>query len=102
MSFKRQYLKKRPICKVTFRLNKKQAKSAETVHIVGEFNNWDVSSTPMKRLKKGAFNAVIDLKKGREYQFRYLLNGTDWENDSNADKYVLTPYGNSQNSVVII
>ena len=102
MSFKRQYLKRRPICKVTFRLNKKQAKSAKTVHIVGEFNDWDVSSTPMKRLKRGAFNAVIDLEKGREYQFRYLLNGTDWENDGNADRYVPTPYGDVENSVVVV
>ncbi len=53
MSVKRQYLKRRSVCKVTFRLNKKQAKSAKSVHIVGEFNNWDVSATPMKRLKKG-------------------------------------------------
>lgn len=102
MSFKRQYLKRRSICKVTFRLNRKQTKSAKTVHIVGEFNNWDVSSIPMKRLKRGAFNAVIDLEKGREYQFCYLLNGTDWENDGNADRYVSTPYGDVENSVVVV
>ncbi len=102
MSVKRQYLKRKPVCKVTFRLNKKQAKSAKSVHIVGEFNNWNVSATPMKRLKKGAFNAVIDLEKGREYQFRYLLNGTDWANDWNADRYVPTPYEDAENSVVIV
>ena len=102
MSVKKQYLKRKPVCKVTFRLNKKQAKSARTVHIVGEFNNWNVSSTPMKKVRKGAFHTVIDLEKGREYQFRYLLDGTNWVNDSDADRYVPTPYGDAENCVVVV
>ncbi len=102
MSIKKQYLKRTPLCKVTFRLSKKQAKSAKTVHLVGEFNRWNVSSTPMRKLRKGAFHAVIDLEKGREYQFRYLLDGTEWINESNADRYVPTPYEDASNSVVVV
>ncbi len=53
MSIKKQYLKKRNVCKVTFRLAKKEtATKASTFHLVGDFNNWDEKSHPMKKLKK--------------------------------------------------
>ena len=102
MSMKKQYLKTKPICKVTFRLPKEAAKPAEAVHIVGEFNNWDIYATPMKKLKSGAFTVTLDLDRGREYQFRYLMDETKWENDWQADKYVPTPYENAENSVVVV
>jgi len=54
------------------------------------------------RLKNGAFTTTIDLKKGRGYQSRYLLDEDKWENESEADRFVPTPYGDSNNSVVII
>ena len=102
MSVKKQYLKTKPICKVTFRLSKEIAKSAETAHVVGEFNDWDVCATPMKKLKKGGFTAIIDLKPGREYQFRYLLDTTIWKNDPDVDKHVFSPYEDVKNSVIIV
>jgi 1,4-alpha-glucan branching enzyme len=99
---KKQYLKTKPVCKVTFRLQKEVAKSAKTVNIVGEFNNWDIYATPMNKLKNGAFTVTLDLGLDMEYQFRYLINETKWENDWDADKYVPTPYGNTENSVVVV
>jgi len=102
MSVKKQYLKKRSWCRVAFRLNRKQARNARTVHIVGDFNDWNPAATPMERLKKGAFNGVVDLETGREYQFRYLLNGTDWVNDPEADRYATTPYGDAKNCVIVV
>lgn len=102
MSIKKQYLKSKPICKVTFRMPKEAANSAEKAHVVGEFNNWDVHATPMKKLKNGAFTVTVDLEQEREYQFRYLVDETKWENDWHADKYVPTSYGDSDNSVVVI
>lgn len=100
MSLKKQYFKKKPLCRVTFRLNKKQARHAGTVHVVGDFNGWNPGATPMKRLKKGAFNVVVDLEPGRAYEFRYLLNGRDWVNDSSAEQYVPTPFGDAENCVI--
>ena len=102
MSIKKQYLKREPVCKVTFRISEEIGKSAETAHVVGEFNNWDFFSAPMKRLKKGAFTATLNLEKGREYQFRYLLDNRNWQNDGDADKLVLTPFGDSENSVIAL
>lgn len=102
MSIKKQYLKTKPLCKVTFRISEKLGNSAGTAHVVGEFNNWDIFSTPMKKLKKGAFTATLDLEKGREYQFRYLLDKKKWENDANADRFEVTPFGDSENSVIAL
>ena len=100
MSIKKQYLKSKPVCKVTFRISEERGNSAGTAYVVGEFNNWDSVSTPMKKLKTGAFTTTLDLVKGREYQFRYLLDNQIWENDADADKYVPTPFGDCENSVI--
>ena len=102
MSIKKKYLKSKPVCKVTFRISEEIGKSAATAHVVGEFNEWDISSTPMKKLKKGAFTATLNLEKGREYQFRYLLDNSHWQNDGDADKLVPSPFGDSENSVIAI
>jgi len=102
MSIKKRYLKSKPVCKVTFKVTKELAHTAKRANIVGEFNNWSLKSNSMKKLKNGSFSATIDLETGKEYQFRYLLDATNWENDLEADKYVPTPYGDSENSVVVI
>ena len=101
MSLKKQYLKRAPICKVTFSLPKEGGGSASAAHVVGDFNDWNETAAPMKRLKNGNFTLTIALESNREYQFRYLLDGQRWENDWNADKYVPNDYG-SENSVVVV
>ena len=56
----------------------------------------------MKKKKDGSFTAKVKLATGREYQYRYLLDGKRWENDWEADKYVPAPFSNTDNSVVIV
>ncbi|MCY7293955.1 isoamylase early set domain-containing protein [Alteromonas sp. a30] len=102
MSLKKQYLKSKPVCKVTFKLNKNEAKAAKNVRLLGDFNNWDRSAAPMKKLKNGNFTATIDLEVGREYQFRYLLDDNEWENDWEADAYMSSPASFDDNSVVAL
>jgi 1,4-alpha-glucan branching enzyme len=87
---------------VTFRLPKAAAGGAKIVHLVGDFNDWSMEQTPMQRLKNGEFKAVVDLAPGREYQFRYLIDRTTWENDWAADRYVKSEFGNCDNSVVVL
>ncbi|OQY03714.1 MAG: glycoside hydrolase [Desulfobacteraceae bacterium 4572_123] len=102
MSIKKRFLKRKPICKVTFRIPEETGNSYETAHLVGDFNNWSFASTPMKKLKTGAFTTTIDLQKGEKYQFRYLLDEKNWENDIDADEFNPTPYGDSENSAIIL
>jgi len=102
MSLKKKSLKSKPVAKVTFTLSKKQANGAGKVHLVGEFNDWAVDSTPMHRQKDGSFAATLDLLVGREYQFRYLIDGEIWISDPEADKYAFSPFGDCENSVVTV
>jgi len=65
----------------------------ESVHLVGDFNDWNRENIPMKRLKKGDFNIALDLEPGKKYEFRYLLNSEEWYNEWDADEYVLGEFG---------
>lgn len=100
--FTKSYLKSKPICKVTFKLLKKNIGPAKTVKIIGEFNNWDLEAPPMKKLKNGDFTYVIDLDKDNAYQFRYLVDGKKWLNDESADAYLPSPFPGIDNSVIAL
>ncbi len=102
MSLKKTFLKSKPICKVRFELPKEAADAADSVNLVGDFNDWDALANPMKKLKSGIFTTTIDLAVENEYQFRYLIDQIIWENDWEADNYVPSPYGGSENSVVAV
>ena len=102
MILRKQYLKTKPICKVTFGLSAEEAGPAETVHLVGEFNDWNKTATPMKKTKKGSFSVTVDLETGREYAFRYLVDGVYWKNAENADKFSPTPFSDAENAVVAL
>jgi 1,4-alpha-glucan branching enzyme len=99
---RKKYFKSKPVCSVTFMLPGLAAPGASLVCIVGDFNNWSINSHPMKRLKSGDFTICLELEPGRHYQYRYLIDDFRWENDWNADAYITTPYGDSENSVVIV
>ena len=59
---KKQPLKSKPVCKVTFTLP--EAVKAENAYLVGDFNDWDEKATEMKKLKKnGQFSAKTMLAK---------------------------------------
>lgn len=86
MSIRKQFLKNEPVCKLSFRVTKDQAQDAETIKIVGDFNEWNKDVEPMKKLKSGDFTQTIKLGVGSEYQFRYFINDTTWSNEVEADK----------------
>ncbi len=102
MGLRKKYLKTKPVCKVTFTVPKELANSAKSIHLVGEFNGWNATKNPLKKTSKGYFSTTIDLDKGREYQFRYLVDKCNWINDPRADKYIYNDYANCENSVVAV
>ena len=83
----KQFIKKDTVCRVTFRVPKKLAKenSADSVSVVGDFNNWNPKANDLEALKDGQFKLVMDLEAGKSYQFRYLANGHTWFNDDKAE-----------------
>ena len=99
MSLKKQFLKSKPVCKISFRLDAADAAGATKVQLLGDFNNWDETVEPMTALKSNDFTATLELETGKEYQFRYLIDGTIWKNEVQADDYVANSFG-ADNSVV--
>jgi 1,4-alpha-glucan branching enzyme len=91
------YTKTGRSCRVTFKLQPEI--NARTVNLCGEFNDWDFVAHPMRRLKNGGFTLILSLHPGRQYRFKYLLDGDRWENDSAADGYVPNAFG-SYDSIV--
>ena len=81
---------------VTFTLP--AAVRATRVAICGEWNGWSVGGDVMERVGD-VFSLTIVLQAGRAYRFRYLLDGTRWENDWDADAYVRNAFG-TDDSVV--
>ena len=49
--------------------------------------------------RKSRYRVQVELEPGREYQFRYLVDGREWYNDPQADAYVPGGHG-SENGVV--
>jgi DNA-directed RNA polymerase omega subunit len=99
---KKEYLEGGKLCKVTFRLPSMAAPGAKSVCIVGDFNDWNTHANPMKRQENGDFEISLKFEPKKEYQFRYFIDESKWENDWNADKYVKSLLGDSDNSVVVV
>ncbi len=102
MALSKKFLKSKPVCKVLFKVPKEAVEGAATVELVGDFNAWTLGSTPLKRNKDGSYAVQLDLETGRDYQFRYVVDGKDWINDWEADRYEFSSVGNCENSVVVL
>lgn len=89
------YLKTKDYCKVKFSF---AVENAETVEILGLNSDWE-NSIVMSKKKDGSFSAEVTLPKNSEHEFKYLVNATDWLNDTAADGEKANIFGGS-NSVI--
>ena len=72
---------------------------AACVHLVGDFNGWCESATPMSRTSLG-WQVTLSLPPGKAYQYRYLVDDGTWLNDWHADHYLPNELG-GDNSVIL-
>ncbi len=96
MAITKQYLKSKPVCKVTFTV---PAAEANEVKVVGTFNEWDTDVTPLKKLKNGNFKGTVSLDKDQSYEFRYVIDG-NYVNEDQADGYAWNDFAWAENSVL--
>lgn len=96
MAIKKQFLKSKPVCKVTFTV---PAEEAKKVAVVGDFNDWDTSSASLRKLKNGTFKGTIDFEKDNSYEFRYVVDGM-YVNDDQADAYAWNEYAGAENGIL--
>ena len=98
MSIKKQFIKTKPVCKVTFSV---EAKTAATASVIGDFNNWDATQGELAKLKNGTFKAVFDIPTQANYEFKYLVDGI-FENEPEADAQIWNDFAGSENSVLTV
>jgi 1,4-alpha-glucan branching enzyme len=96
MSIKKQVIKSKPVVKVTFSIEAKEANSAS---VVGDFNNWNPVEGALSKLKSGTFKAVFDLPKDNSFEFKYIVDGS-YVNETEADSYRWNEFANAENSVL--
>jgi 1,4-alpha-glucan branching enzyme len=96
MSIKKQFVKTKPICKVTFSVDAKEANSAS---VVGDFNSWNPEEGALNKLKNGTFKGVFELSKDAAYEFKYIIDGV-FVNEDEADTFKYNSFAGSENSVL--
>ena len=96
MAIKKQFIKTKPVCKVTFSI---EAKEANAVAVVGDFNNWNATEGELSKLKNGTFKASFDLPKDNSFEYKYLVDG-NYINEPEADSYRWNDFANAENSVL--
>ena len=99
MAIKKQFIKTKPVVKVTFSI---EAKEASTASVVGDFNNWNPAEGTLSKLKNGTFKAVFDLPKDSSFEFKYLVDGATYVNDPEADGYAYNDFAGAENSVLAL
>ena len=96
MAIKKQFIKTRAVCKVTFTV---EAKEANQASVIGDFNNWDSKEGELTKLKNGTFKGVFDLNKEASYEFKYLIDGS-FVNESEADGFRWNEFAGNENGVL--
>jgi len=96
MSIKKQFIKTKPVCKVTFSI---EAKEANAVSVVGDFNGWNQNEGTLSKLKNGTFKGVFDLPKDASYEFKYVIDG-NFVNEPEADSYRWNDFAGTENGVL--
>ena len=97
----KRYLKNKPLCKVTFSLEKKDvAHTPNSISVIGDFNDWNAKKGQLKKLKNGTFKNTFTFESNKEYEFKYLINDNQYINEKDSDSYRWNDYAMDQNSVL--
>jgi len=77
------------------------APRASSVTVVGDFNAWDGSRTPLERdSTTGVWSALVDVHPGR-HVYAFLVDGRTWTLDPNAPRTKDVDYGTEQSVMIV-
>jgi hypothetical protein len=76
------------------------ARSASSVAIVGDFNDWEEGGSPLRRESAGVWAITIPLAPGR-YHYTFVVDGTKWVADPLAPRTIEDDFGRP-NSVITV
>lgn len=95
---KKQFIKTKPVCKVTFSV---EAKEATEASVIGDFNNWNQADGALSKLKNGTFKGVFNIEKDASYEFKYIIDGA-FVNEAQADSFLWNEYAGNENGVLTV
>jgi hypothetical protein len=73
---------------------------ARRVALVGDFNRWDASATPMRRLADGTWTAEVPLTPGR-HAYSFVVDGRTWVLDPRAPVAHDPDFGREHSVIVV-
>lgn len=75
------------------------APEANNVFLVGDFNNWDIGSSPLKRSNSGEWKTSIKLEPG-VYAYKFIVDG-HWHNDPKALEKIPNEFGTQNDKILV-
>jgi hypothetical protein len=93
----REHSKDIKSCLINFLIPNEITCGASSVAVADSFNNGDPHSHLMEKQANVNFRLDVALEPDREYKFRYIINGSCWENVHNADRYYLSDFSSCDN-----
>jgi hypothetical protein len=94
MAIKKQFVKTKPVCKVTFSVAAKRQ-----MRLLLDFNNWNPKEGTLNKLKNGTFKGVFNIDKDAAYEFKYVIDGA-FVNEIEADSFKWNEFAGAENSVL--
>jgi 1,4-alpha-glucan branching enzyme len=76
-----------------------KAPNAKEVFLVGDFNNWDAGSNPMKLDEDGSWKGSLIIPPGR-YEFKLLVDGK-WREGTKEEQTVSNCFGTLNNVLIV-
>ncbi len=76
-----------------------EAQEANNVSLMGDFNNWNEKTHPMKKENNYIWKKTIFLNPGR-YEYRFLVDG-QWQTDPNNDMVCPNNFGTYNNFIEV-
>jgi hypothetical protein len=75
--------------------------SAETVTLMGDFNNWREDTMMYRVAETSYWTAQVELAEG-VYKYGFLIDGEEWTSDPLASLRVEDSYGNENSLIVLV
>lgn len=74
---------------------------ASSVSVVGDFNDWDLGATPLRRTGSGGIWSVVVPLPAGEHHYSYVVDGKTWVPDATAPQAPAGEFGGT-NSVMFV
>jgi len=76
--------------------------TATSVFLAGDFNNWARTGIPLSKDEKGLWLAEVEAPSPGRYQYRFIVDGERWVEDSNNNGTKVPDNLGGLNSVISI